>query len=108
MNEEQMQQPNMTPDEAAASLSFATMLSEGMMPKALSPTEEDGEMPMEIETPTEEGTEEIPEEKGKNDMMELDTMMKEHMEEMDKKMDEKMDKMVTEMKSMMEKMMKKE
>ena len=30
----QAQQPNMTPDEAAASLSFATMLSEQMMPKS--------------------------------------------------------------------------
>ena len=35
MNENmQPQQPNMTPDEAAASLAFATKLSEGLMPKA--------------------------------------------------------------------------
>mgnify|MGYP001587516920 CR=1 FL=1 len=62
MNEEQMQQPNMTPDEAAASLSFATMLSEGLMPKVA--PEQPQEAPQEPQTTP--GGEETPE-------LELDT-----------------------------------
>lgn len=57
MNPEEIQgpmstAPELTPDEAAASLSFATMLSEQLMPK---------EMPMEGEMTEGEPTEEAPE-----------------------------------------------
>lgn len=53
MNPEDMQDPavnnleDMSPDEAAASLSFATMLQEGMMPQAPMEGEEVEEQPVE-------------------------------------------------------------
>lgn len=108
MKPEEMQQ--LSPDESAASLSFATMLSEGLMPKQ-SPTKPETTPPPqetgENETPTEEGTGEIPEEKETMDMMNKDDMMKEHMEEMDKNMEKMMSKMEGKMETMMESVMKK-
>ena len=91
----QAQQPNMTPDEAAASLAFATMLSEQMMPKdapeapatpETAPGQEEAlnleEMPVE---------EEMPEEKPEKEDTETRIA--------------KMETMMAEMKGMMEKMM---
>ena len=56
MNPEETQQPDMTPDESAAALSFATMLAEGQMPK-MAPEEsmEEGlDAPVSPETAPEE------------------------------------------------------
>mgnify|MGYP001594665105 CR=1 FL=1 len=60
MNPEEMQQSNMTPDESAAALAFATKLSEGMMPQA--PQEPD--LPLGEEIMTEEGVDTLVEEEG--------------------------------------------
>ncbi|MEK9207497.1 MAG: hypothetical protein AAB922_03385 [Patescibacteria group bacterium] len=94
MNEEQMQQPNMTPDEAAASLSFATMLSEGMMPQAPQ------EAPVSSETAP--GSEETPEQ----EELPMEEEMPEEKPEEDTEIRiAKMETMMAEMKGMMEKMM---
>ena len=52
MNENMQPQSNITPDEAAASLSFATMLSEGLMPKQA--TQQSAEAPQTPEIGEEE------------------------------------------------------
>lgn len=46
MNPEEMQQSNMTPDESAAALAFATKLSEGMMPQAPQESTQEPDLPL--------------------------------------------------------------
>ena len=81
------QQPNMTPDQAAAALSFATMLSEGLMPKQ---TPMAKEQPQEAPpTPGSEETLDLGEDTTKQEnetkMAEIETKMKD-MEEMIERM----------------------
>ena len=63
MNPEQMQQQNMSADKSAAALSFATMLSEQLMPKVQPEPEQAEEAPIEApQTPeTAPNEEQIPE-----------------------------------------------
>ena len=88
------QQPNISADHSAAALSFATMLSEQLMPKQeISEEIPQESAPLEEETPEESEIEEKPEMEKRVSDMEKKMDMEDYMADMETRMDEKIDKM---------------
>ena len=91
----QMQQPNRDADRSAAALSFATMLSEGLMPKVQPEVEETGpEAPQTPETAPDEELQpegkEVPELEERVGEVEKKLDMEDYMADMEARLDEKL------------------